>query len=132
MGEYTVSGFCALIEKLVYGTNGMYIPKEIKGICATIFLYTHPVYHFKTINWVYWTLPFEIVFYFLILFLMFLSERIKIVTLTLITLVAIIIPITKENIFFFYNELPTFIMGYSLYLYLIKVSIGIYVFCCLR
>jgi peptidoglycan/LPS O-acetylase OafA/YrhL len=53
---------------------------------------------------------------------MFLSERIKIALLIILTLTAILLPIQTGNILFFFNELPTFTLGYSLYLNINKSS----------
>lgn len=108
--------FSALTVKLITGTNSTFIPKDLYGISATIFLYTTPLSHYKTINWVYWTLPFELFFYLIVTGVMFLSEKIKIALLIILTLISILLPIQTGNILFFFNELPTFILGYSLYL----------------
>jgi peptidoglycan/LPS O-acetylase OafA/YrhL len=51
---------------------------------------------------------------------MFFSKSIKTILLLFIVGIAILLPIQNENVLFFFNELPTFMMGYSLHLILNK------------
>jgi peptidoglycan/LPS O-acetylase OafA/YrhL len=112
---------CILCLKIITGSNYvMTLPKNIQGIVAIFFLYTAPISHFKTINWVYWTLPYEICFYIIIFFTMLLPSKIKLFFLLILSVVAIILPFQNENILFFFNELPAFMLGYTLYLLINK------------
>ena len=112
--------FSALAVKLFTGTNSTPLPKDISSVLATIFLYTTPLSHFKTINWVYWTLPFELFFYIIIFIVMFLPLRIKTIVLLIMSIIAIVLPIQTGNFLFFFNELSTFMLGYALYLIVSK------------
>jgi peptidoglycan/LPS O-acetylase OafA/YrhL len=105
---------CAVIIKLITGYNSTPLPKNIPGIAAVLFLYTKPVSHFATVNWVYWTLPYELSFYFIIGLSRFASKRFVLVLPLVLTSIAILLPIQKENFLFFFNELPAFLLGYSL------------------
>ncbi|WP_426671930.1 acyltransferase family protein [Mucilaginibacter sp. McL0603] len=105
---------CAMIIKVITGYNSTPLPKNISGIAATLFLYTEPVSHFATVNWVYWTLPYELSFYFIIGLSIFASKRFVLVLPLVLTSIAILLPIQKENFLFFFNELPSFLLGYSL------------------
>ena len=112
----------AVSIKLITGTNSTPLPKDISGISASIFLYTTPLSDFKTINWVYWTLPYEIAFYLIICLIMFFSKKLKALLLFTFTGIALLIPFQNNNILFFCNELPTFMLGYSLYLIINKTE----------
>jgi len=110
----------ALAVKIITGTNSIPLPKNVSGVLATFFLYTTPLSHFKSINWVYWTLPFELFFYVIIFLVMFFPTRIKTIVLLILTVVAIFLPIQTGNFLFFFNELSTFMLGHALYLILSK------------
>src|ERR1700744_1555097 len=106
-----------LILKIITGTNSVAIlPKSFSDIIATVFLYTSPASHVKVINWVYWTLPYEVVFYLIIYLTFMLPRKIRSITLILLIAIAIILPIQKEGVWFFFDQLPTFMTGYALYL----------------
>lgn len=118
-----VVGVCILVLKIITGSNYvMVLPKNIQGIAATLFLYTEPISHFKTINWVYWTLPYELLFYIIVYFSMLLPSKSKLLLLSLLSGIAIIIPLQVANPLFFFNEFPTFMLGYSLYLLINKTE----------
>jgi peptidoglycan/LPS O-acetylase OafA/YrhL len=111
---------CALAIKVITGTNSTPLPKTAGAVIATFFLYTTPLSHFPKINWVYWTLPYELFFYLATFVALTLPGKAKIILLLVLTAIAVVLPAQKEGVTFFFNELPTFILGYSLYLIINK------------
>lgn len=105
---------CAIIIKVITGYNSTPLPKNISGIAAVLFLYTKPASHFATVNWVYWTLPYELSFYLIIGLSIFASKRFVLALPLVLITISILLPIEKENLLFFFNELPAFLLGYSL------------------
>ena len=54
----------ALATKVLTGVNDIApIPRGITSVVATVTLLTEPVTGFQTMNWVYWSLSYEIAFY---------------------------------------------------------------------
>jgi len=63
----------AVITRLVSGVNDVTpLPSSPAAIAATLALATTPVTHVEIINWVYWTLPYELAFYLVCAALLFL------------------------------------------------------------
>lgn len=114
---------CAIGQKLVTGTNSVSIPKDIGSIFSIIVLYTSPLSHVTTINWVFWTLPYELFFYLIIGATMLFGENIRRVALVVLLITAIFLPVQVTGFLFFFNELPTFLLGYTLFLVLNKTDI---------
>lgn len=107
---------CILILKIVTGYNSVTIlPKTPDAILATVFLYTAPLsQHYATISLVYWTLPYELFFYILIFLTIMPAPKLRVVLPLVLSAIAIFMPIQKEGILFFFNELSTFMIGYAL------------------
>jgi peptidoglycan/LPS O-acetylase OafA/YrhL len=107
---------CAVALRIITGANSATaLPNSPGDIVATISLYTEPFSTVHTINWVYWTLPYEVCFYLLIFFALATGRRTRWGFLLLLTAVAIFIPQQRIGILFFFNELPVFMLGYALY-----------------
>lgn len=113
----------AIIVKLITGTNSTPLPKDFPSVSATLFLFTTPVTHYKTINWVYWTLPYELTFYLIIAGFMIFDNGVKKIAIVILLVASILLPFQPVGGLFFFNELPTFVLGYSLYLLLNKVDV---------
>ena len=109
---------CALAIKIITHTNPTPLPKHIDETLAIVVLYTSPLSNYSTINWVYWTLPFELFFYFIIFFTLFTNHKLRLLIPFLLVITGFVIPFQKEGLLFFFNELPTFMLGYALYLVL--------------
>jgi peptidoglycan/LPS O-acetylase OafA/YrhL len=106
---------CILILKITTGYNSVAtLPKKPGEILSTIFLYTYPLSNIKLINLVYWTLPCELFFYFIIFFAIIPKPKWNIVLPLILAATALTIPIQQTGILFFFNELPTFMLGYAL------------------
>ena len=106
---------CILILKITMGYNSVAtLPKKPDEILSTIFLYTYPLSNIKLINLVYWTLPYELFFYLIIFFAIIPKPKWKIVLPLVLAATAIAVPLQQTGILFFFNELPTFMLGYAL------------------
>jgi peptidoglycan/LPS O-acetylase OafA/YrhL len=106
---------CALCVMIITGTNSTPLPKSLSGVIATLCLYTAPLSHFKAINWVYWTLPYEMFFYVLMFLALIPPPRFRTAIPFLLIIVSLVLPIQKEGILFFFDEIPVFMLGYALY-----------------
>ncbi|TFF35201.1 acyltransferase family protein [Mucilaginibacter psychrotolerans] len=112
---------CALAIKLITGTNSAAsLPNSFGRVMAAVLLYTAPLSSEHTINWVYWTLPYELFFYFLVFLAMAISKQVSAFLLLVLALAAIWVPYQATGFLFFFNELPAFLLGYALYLVLHK------------
>jgi len=110
-----VTVLCILTLKIITGYNSVVtLPKKLGEILVTPFLYTYPLSNVKIINPVYWTLPYELFFYFIIFLAIIPAPKWRIIFPLVLTGAAIIIPLQQTGILFFFNELPTFMLGYAL------------------
>lgn len=106
---------CILILKITTGYNSVVtLPKRLDEILATPFLYTYPLSTIKIINLVYWTLPYELFFYLIIFLAIVPASNWRILLPLVLTTIAIVMPLQTTGILFFFNELPTFMLGYAL------------------
>jgi len=106
---------CIFILKIATGYNSVAtLPKKPVEILSTIFLYTYPLSNIKLINLVYWTLPYELFFYLIVFLAIIPTPKWRITLPLVLTAAAIIIPLQQTGILFFFNELPTFMLGYAL------------------
>jgi len=78
------------------------------------FLYTYPLSTIQPINLVYWTLPYELFFYVIIFLAIIPKPNWRIALPLALTAIALTIPLQQTGILFFFNELPTFMLGYAL------------------
>lgn len=110
-----VTGLCILILKFVTGYNSVVIlPKKLDEIILTPLLYTYPLSKIQTVNLVYWTLPYELFFYLIIFLAIIPRPKWNMAIPLALTAAALIIPMQKTGILFFFNGLPTFMLGYAL------------------
>jgi peptidoglycan/LPS O-acetylase OafA/YrhL len=110
-----VVALCILILKIITGHNSVVtLPKKLDEILATPFLYTYPLSNIKVINLVYWTLPYELFFYLIISLAIVPAPKWRIVLPLALTATAIVIPLQTTGLLFFFNELPTFMLGYAM------------------
>ena len=102
------------VHWLSYSVNDVTkLPADINSIVLTLLLMTDPATSVHTINWVYWSLTYEVVFYIIIFLVLFTQYRLPIISFLSI---ASIIP-TIENIpmLFFLNNFSIFLLGLALY-----------------
>jgi peptidoglycan/LPS O-acetylase OafA/YrhL len=94
------------------------LPKTIASVLATLLLLTTPFSHVQIINWVYWTLPYEILFYIIISFTIILPTRLRVWWLILVSLLTFIVPVQYEGPLFFFTQWPAFCLGALVYRFL--------------
>lgn len=115
---------CVLIVKMVTGTNSVNsLPKNIENIVAIIFLYIKPLSKFEALNSVHWTLVYELTFYLVLFSKLFLPTKIRPILILSLSVLGIIIPNSFFTPLFVFNEVSTFLIGYSFYYILNNKSI---------
>jgi peptidoglycan/LPS O-acetylase OafA/YrhL len=102
-------------EKLITGTNSVPFPKQISDMLATVVLLTSPVTHVPTINWVYWTLPYEVMFYVAIFLIALFKQAYFTIILIIITLLTLFLPQTVNGFLSFFKYWPMFMLGVGVY-----------------
>ncbi|MBC7879701.1 MAG: acyltransferase [Anaerolineae bacterium] len=106
-----VLSVCA-IKKLTIGVNDVTVlPSSFPAWIATILLMTNPASSIPTINWVYWTLTYEVIFY-LIVSISLLNKRMRLPTLYIFAFLSVIPG--SEHYFFVLNQFSFFSLGASL------------------
>ncbi|OOQ57658.1 acyltransferase family protein [Mucilaginibacter pedocola] len=86
------------------------LPKTPLHAMAIITLFTSPVTHFKTINWVYWSLSCEVCFYIVVYLVLFLKPKYRLAAFVFITAVTLVAPPQYIPAFFLKNW-PSFALG---------------------
>ncbi len=72
LASLVVCGLVILFRKLTFGVNDLApVPASLTAIIATLALATEPVTSVPAMNWVYWSLSYEVVFYALLAGLLF-------------------------------------------------------------
>jgi peptidoglycan/LPS O-acetylase OafA/YrhL len=111
-----ITAVIILLLKFTTSVNSVaVIPKNITGIVATLTLTTTPITDIKTINWVYWTLSYEVFFYLAVFACAFFKKQYFVIALTVVTLLSIVLPRFESGPLFFLNLWPLFSLGVALY-----------------
>ena len=107
----------AIMARYLYlGANDLAeIPKTLESILATIFLLTAPASSTPVINWVYWSLTYEIFFYVIISFSFLLKQGQRLHFVLFITFLSLVYNYLKEFNFFFLSQWPMFSLGFFTY-----------------
>jgi peptidoglycan/LPS O-acetylase OafA/YrhL len=101
---------------IVNGTNSVTVlPKSVLDIFSTLALLTTPFSKVQVTNWVYWTLTYEIFFYFIIWLSLLLPKRYQSLLLILISFVSLLLPIHEHWPLFFIKHWPEFCLGLVIY-----------------
>ena len=116
---YLASIFVVLVSliilKLVFGSNdSVELPQNIQEWFATLTLTTSPATSVKTINWVYWSLSYEILFY-LVLALSLLYKSLNLPIIYTITGLSFIPSLSHIPGLFFLDKWCLFLLGIGLY-----------------
>lgn len=122
------TGAIILILKLIYSYNSVAIlPKTGHDILFTFCLLTYPFTKIGAINWVYWTLPYEVLFYLTIFFCSFFKKNYFTFLMMIITLGSYLIPSTDVGFLSFFKFWPLFCLGAALFkvLHKDKSTIGV-------
>lgn len=99
---------------LLYSVNNVTrLPSDFNSIVLTILLLTDPVTSVHTINWVYWSLTYEVIFYIIIFLILFIKHRL--IILSVISTLPLIPSIENIPIFFFLSNFSIFLLGVALY-----------------
>ena len=108
--------FAVILSIILLGHNDVTIlPKTMAGILETLTLFVVPLTKVQVINWVYWTLVFEIFFYLIIWFSLLLSFRLRSFWLIAISILPLVIPVHEYWFFFFIKHWPEFCVGLIVY-----------------
>jgi len=104
-----------LLKLITHVNSSAVIPKNITGIIATIALSTSPITAVKTINWVYWTLSCEVLFYLAVFACAFFKKQYFVIALIAVTLLSIVLPQFESGPLFFLKLWPLFSLGVAIY-----------------
>ncbi|WP_354430008.1 MULTISPECIES: acyltransferase family protein [unclassified Mucilaginibacter] len=111
-----ITGIVIISLKLLRGVNSVAVlPKTGYEIFSTLGLATYPFTKVAAINWVYWTLPYEVLFYLAIILCSFLKNNYITLLLILITVVSCTIPSTNLGFSSFFKFWPLFSIGTALF-----------------
>ena len=106
-----------LFWAIVYGQNSVArLPKSPASCLATIFLLTSPLSNVATINWVYWSLTFEIFFYAVVAFsILIKSGIVRSIFILSVSVASLFVHLREMPLFFFLQHWPAFGLGFALY-----------------
>ncbi|TWR25382.1 acyltransferase [Mucilaginibacter achroorhodeus] len=109
-------GLSVIVSLIVNKANSVAVlPKNISGILATITLSTTPLFDVPIMNWVYWTLTYEVVFYFLVFISMFAKHQYRIYSYLFISISGFFLPVHEMWPLFFVKYWPAFALGVATY-----------------
>lgn len=107
-----------IFQKVTTGFNSVTVlPKDFVGISAVLTLLTRPFSSIPTINWVYWSLTYELFFYFIITISLSFRKNLELPFLLFVSILALIIPSVPQGILFFLDNWPFFALGLGVYLF---------------
>lgn len=108
----------AIALKVFTGVNDATIlPKAPDAIAATFLLLTTPFSHVGTINWVYWSLTYEVFFYVIVYLIFSAPQKLQMLLLYTVTIISAFIP-HQTGILFFFDEWPLFCLGLAMFKFL--------------
>ncbi|RZL68604.1 MAG: acyltransferase, partial [Pedobacter sp.] len=95
----------AIIQKILTGNNSVAnIPNNLTEIIANLTLTTAPFSDVKTMNWVYWSLTYEVFFYIVIGFMLMFNKTIISILLLLLSLLSCLKLSSTTNFLFFLDN----------------------------
>lgn len=105
-----------LALRMLTGANSVAtLPKSVMALAATLSLLTQPVTNTPTINWVYWTLSYEVFFYIAVYVCSFFKKQYFTAALIIVTILSVVLPVHKSGILFFLGYWPLFSFGIAVY-----------------
>lgn len=111
------------IRLLQIGVNDIIVlPKDLKSLFATFTILTDPAFDVPTINWVYWSLTYEIVFYFVISLGLVFSKWWKELFLLGFVILSCVVNPTDFHPIFFLHHFGSFMLGYHTFGLLYKTN----------
>jgi len=111
-----IVGLAVVLSIILLGHNDVTIlPKTMTAVLETVALLVVPLTKIQVINWVYWTLVFEVFFYLIIWISLLFSRRLRSVWLIIISVLPLAMPIHEYWFFFFIKHWPEFCVGLIVY-----------------
>lgn len=105
-----------MLFKAINGVNDIAVfPKTITGISATLLLLTSPFSSVPVINWVYWTLTYELFFYIVAAGCLFLPRKLPLIAQLSISVAALTLPVYPSGPLFFLKYWPLFSLGMTIF-----------------
>ena len=112
---------CAVAAKVITGTNDIaaFPAPTFGNVLATATAFTKPASSVPTVNWVYWSLSYEIVFYALLTAVLLLASRLRIGALVIVCLAGCVLTFLPQwsprpGPLFFCDLWPIFTLGLAL------------------
>ncbi len=102
---------CLIGFKLIHGDNPVPLPRTVYSFLATIGLFTSPVFNIRVINYVYWTLSYELCFYTLVFVGLLFPTMYRLLWLIVISIATLFLPKHDHWVFFFIQCWPYFCLG---------------------
>jgi peptidoglycan/LPS O-acetylase OafA/YrhL len=107
----------AMLRKISIGVNdAASFPADVSGWFATLTIMTKPASPTNAINWVYWTLTYEIIFY-LVIGLAMLAKKCRYLVLFLVCALSLIKSVAEVPGLFFLDHWCLFGLGVAFYEY---------------
>lgn len=108
--------FIIVLLRLLYGYNSVAIlPKTGRDIFFTICMLTYPFTKIAPINWSYWTLLYEVLFYITVFLSSCFKKQYFMFLLILITIGSYVVPSTDLGFLSFFKFWPLFCLGIALF-----------------
>lgn len=106
----------AIFQKFITGTNSIQnIPKDLESWSITISLLTAPFSKINTLNWVYWSLTCELMFYFIMFLIAFFKRSLWYYLLAAVTISCFFFYQRNTGPLFFFSHWPAFSLGLGVY-----------------
>ena len=102
---------CLIAYKLIHGSNPVHLPKTAGSILETITLLSNPFSALQNINYVSWTLTYEIFFYLLVFIGLLLPPLYRLLWMIVISIAVFILPQHDNWPLFFIQYWPYFCLG---------------------
>jgi len=113
-----IVGFAAVFQKLYIGSNAVhFLPKTAPEVLAMLTLTTSPLTNIKTINWVYWSLTYELFFYLTVFLALLFHKKTAICFLIAVSVLSAVPQLHHIRLLFFLDQWPAFGLGISIYYY---------------
>ena len=104
------------VQIIITGYNSSAVlPKSPVAVLQTLMLLIEPTSGVKAINWVYWSLTYEVCFYIVMFIYLLFPKNIRFFWLLIISVLAILLPKHGNWLFFFITHWPSFLLGIAIF-----------------
>lgn len=101
---------------MFYGVNSVaQLPQNPFQIGTTLLALTSPLTDVRVINWVYWSLTVELIFYAIIGLYILLKEKYRFIWISIISILPFFYPYQEKGFLFFVQYWPAFLLGFAAY-----------------